>query len=165
MAKYMWHNSHKEIIVCYLWMRIVYTTIIVKQKHRNKHHFHSVTFRRLNIALELLHVPSMRMKFRVLSPFVCPVEPTWKLPPCSTGRRNNKFHIKTPEATSIKKWQSSLSCYAKRTTSFYYFSIYNGLRIGWGFPTLVPPFFLFAISSITVYFSWSEASDTHVIKK
>lgn len=112
MAKHMWHNSHKKIIACYLLMKSVNPTthnIHVKQNHRNKILLYRVTLRRLNIAFELLQVPSIRMKFRILSPFVCAVEPTWKLPPCSTGRRNNKFQIKTPKTTSRKRWQSITS--------------------------------------------------------
>lgn len=39
------------------------------------------SFKRLNIAAELLHVPSIKTKFRVLSLSVCAVEPTSVLPP------------------------------------------------------------------------------------
>lgn len=41
------------------------------------------TWRRLIIAAELLHVPSIKIKFRALSSFVCFKEKTNSLPTCT----------------------------------------------------------------------------------
>lgn len=37
------------------------------------------TFKRLNIAPELFHVPSIRIKFKTLSPLVCEAAKTWTI--------------------------------------------------------------------------------------